>query len=404
MKPLKVIATLLLRIVLISLALLLFFSMMAGMYYHNAPRHIKTAIVDNDHSPLSRSVIFAIRSSNYYDVKGTVTDYATLQDMLDQGTVDVGIVIPAFAYRDVLNGRHVRILFVADGTANPIIPNMAMMMLNKIIMTLNNQLAMHLRVEDLGTIPNVRHPKKPLLQVSSRVFYNPVLSMEKSMLPAFMGLAMQIVSMLIVLFALMASLSVARRRLPYISQARQLPVKVLLPPFIISWIIVTTGISSGFFGTMYLFDVPFTQETVWKVVALIGLFVLAMESMSYFLSLNINNGAVLAGIITLIVMPAFMYSGYLIPEEQLAHWPNMIGSWFPLRYYLHALFPVFNHHQPLAVVSRYTYILWEFVILFLILSLVSIVIGRFERVSRRKRAIREEKVLIRKRLQERSSG
>jgi len=404
MKPLRIIATILLRIILISLALLLFFIMMAGMYCHNGPRHIKTAIVDEDHSPLSRSIIYAIRSSDYYNVLGTVTDYPTLQQMIADGEADAGIVIPVDAYRDVLNRRGVRILFIADGTANPIIPNMAMMMLNKIIMTLNNQLAMHLRVEDLGTIPNVRHPKVPLLRVSSRILYNPVLSMEKSMLPAFMGLAMQIVSMLIVLFALMASLSMIRKKLTYINQVRQLPVKVLIPPFIISWVIVTTGISTGFFGTMYLFGVPFDQGMLWKVVALIGLFVLSMESMSFFLSLNIHNGAVLAGIITLIVMPAFMYSGFLIPEEQLAQWPNIIGSWFPLRYYLHALFPVFNHQQPLYSVREYTSVLWEFVSGFLLLSIISIIIGRFERVSRRKRAIREEKVLIRKKLQERSSG
>ena len=398
MKPVKIIATILLRIVLISLALLLFFSMMAGMYYHNGPRHIKTAIVDQDHSPLSRSIIHSIRSSDYYDVQGLVTDYHTLQQMIDEGQVDVGIVIPSYAYRDVMNHRGVRILFTADGTANPIIPNMAMMMLNKIIMTLNSQLSMHLRVEDLGAIPNVRHQPSPLLRVSSRVFYNPVLSMEKSMLPAFMGLAMQIVSMLIVLFALMGTLSVIRRRLSYINQARQLPVKTILPPFVISWIIVTTGITAGFFGTMYLFGVPFDQQTLWKVAALIGLFVLSMESISYFLTLNIHNGAVLAGIITLIVMPAFMYSGFLIPEEQLAYWPNTIGSWFPLRYYLHALFPVFNHQLPLDTVSTYTRILWKFTGLFLILSFLSIIIGRFERIRRRKRYIREERILIRKRL------
>ncbi len=398
MKPVKIIATILLRIVLISLALLLFFSMMAGMYYHNGPRHIKTAIVDEDHSPLSRSIIHSIRSSDYYDVQGLVTDYRTLQQMIDEGQVDVGIIIPAYAYRDVMNRRGVRILFTADGTANPIIPNMAMMMLNKIIMTLNSQLSMHLRVEDLGAIPNVRHQPAPLLRVSSRVFYNPVLSMEKSMLPAFMGLAMQIVSMLIVLFALLGTLSVLRRRLTYLNQARQLPVKMLIPPFIISWIIVTTGITTGFFGTMYLFGVPFDQETIWKVAALIGLFVLSMESISYFLSLNIHNGAVLAGIITLIVMPAFMYSGFLIPEEQLAYWPNTIGSWFPLRYYLHALFPVFNHQLPLEIVHAYTRILWKFVAVFLTLSFLSILIGRFERVSRRKKAIREERILLRKKL------
>ena len=64
---------------------------------------------------------------------------------------------------------------------------------------------------------------------------------------------------------------------------------------------------------------------------------------------EINKSGILAAIITLIVLPAFMYSGYMVPFEQMADLPVRIGGWFPLRYYLKALYLVFNHHQPLAV-------------------------------------------------------
>jgi ABC-2 type transport system permease protein len=388
MKPIKLIATILLRIVLISVALVLFFSMMAGMYYKSSPRHIKTGIVDEDHSPLSRSLIHNIRASEYFEVTSRPVDYLNLQKQINEGSVDVGVVIPHDAYRDVLNHRNVRILAVLNGTANPIVPKMSLMMLNKIVMTLNNQLAMKVRVEDLGGIPNMRHAKKPLLMVSERVFFAPAFSMESSMLPAFMGLAMQIVSMLIVLFALMANLNMMKSKVSYLTQARQLPLKALIPPFIISWIIVSTAISIAFFTTMYLFHVPFTQHMMWEVVAIISIFVMAMESISYFLALNIRNGALLAGLITLIVMPAFMYSGYLIPQEQMAHIPNMIGSWFPLRYYLNALYPVFNHHQSLHFVQPLLNTLWLYIGGFLSLSALSIAIGQFERHHRRKKAIK----------------
>ena len=388
MKPIKLIATVLLRIVLISAALVLFFSMMAGMYYKSSPRRIKTAIVDEDHSPLSCSIAHNIRASEYFDVTGQPVDYLELQKQLDEGAVDVGVVIPHDAYRDVLNHRNVRVLAVLNGTANPIVPKMSLMMLNKIVMTLSTQLSMKIRVEDLGTVPNVRHAKKPLLMVSERVFYAPDFSMESSMLPAFMGLAMQIVSMLIVLFALMSNLNLVKAKLGYIRQARQLPLKAIIPPFFISWIIVSSGISIAFFTTMRLFQVPFTEHTMWEVVGIISVFVMAMESISYFLTLNIHNGAILAGLITLIVMPAFMYSGYLIPQEQMAHVPDMIGSWFPLRYYLKALYPVFNHHQSLHFVRPQLNVLFLYIAGFLTLSVLSIIIGQMERHYRRKKSIK----------------
>lgn len=381
MKTLKMILQLIMRLILISAALVLFFSLMAGMYYKSTPLRIKTAIADLDHSPLSRSIIHNINASEYFLVIGEVPDYLELKRMIDRGDIDVGVVIPNDTYHDVLNNQSVHILSMFNGTANPIVPKMAMMMLGKIMMTLNNQIEMKVRVEDLGAIPNARHPKQPLLSVNERVFYSPSLSMESSMLPAFMGLAMQIVSMLIVLFMLGANFKTVTAKIKGLRAIRQLPLKALIPPVIISWGIVGTAISVAFFTTMSLFGVPFSRHVMWNTVAVIFVFVLAMESISYFLALNIKNGAVLAALITLIVMPAFMYSGYLVPLEQMADVPIMIGNLFPLSHYLHALYPVFNHQQNLGVVKPEMIRLWQYAGGFLLLAAISIAIGQFERRS-----------------------
>jgi len=388
MKIFKIIARILLKIIFISAALVLFFSMMAGMYYKNGPRHIKTAVVDLDHSALSRSIINNVKTSTFYDITKIAVDYNSLKKMIAKGDVHFGIMIPENTYKEVLNKRSVRILAVADGTINPSISNMAVLMLNKIIMTLNMQLSMHMRIEDLGTVPNVRHAKKPILSVSSRFFYNPYMNMERSMLPAFMGLAMQIVSMLIVLFGIMDALKKGYKKMPYIKQARQLPPKMLISPLIVSWIIVSSSISIAFFivmNVMNIFNVTYDSMVMWDTIAIISLFVLTMQSISYFLALNIKNPRILAAIITLIVFPAFMYSGFLIPKLQLAFWPNLIGRWFPLRYYLEALFPTFTHHQPLSMVGNQLNTLWNHVFVFIGLSILSIIIGQIERKFKMKK-------------------
>ena len=379
MKALKTSFQILMRIILISMALILFFSLMAGMYYKSTPLKIRTAIVDQDHSPLSRSVIHNIRASEYFNVTGQVVDYLELQKMIDRGDIDVGVVIPENTYYNILNNRNVNILAVLNGTANPIVPKMSLIMLGKITMTISNQLKMKVRVEDLGDIPNVRHQNLPLISVSERVFYSPSLSMESSMLPAFMGLAMQIVSMLIVLFMLKGNFKTAAAKNPELNSVGQLQAKLVLLPAVISWIIVGTAISVAYFTTMSLFDIPFSNQVMWNVVVIIFVFVLSMESISIFLVLNINNGAVLAGIITLIVMPAFMYSGYLVPVEQMAKIPAMIGKWFPLNHYLNALYLVFNHHQELSVAYSELIILLKYSVLFIGLSILSILAGQIEK-------------------------
>ncbi len=369
---------LLLRTILITLALLLFFSMMAGMYYKSEPRGVKTAICDLDHSSLSRSIIFGINSSEMYEIVNYANDYNTIQKLIDEGKIDLGIVIPENTYKNVLNRKPVRILAAVNGTANPIIPKLSVGTLKRIVMTLNMQYGMHIPVESLGVIPNVRHGKKPLLGVSQRVYYSPAMSMESSMLPAFMGLAMQIVSMLIILLALQANLKKVRGLIPSIKYARQIPLKAILIPAITSWIMVGTAISTAFFTTMYIFGVPLPPN-IWNTVLIIFLLVLAMESISIFISLNINNVIILTALITLIVLPAFMYSGFLIPGEQMAAFPHYIGGIFPLRYYLRSLYLVFNHQMPLSSAYENLNILLQFIGAFVLLIIISIAVGTVQR-------------------------
>ncbi len=378
MNPFQLIGFLVLRTILITLALVLFFSMMAGMYYKSEPRGIRTAICDLDHSPLSRSIIFNINASEMYSVTDYSNDYKGIQKLVDDGKIDLGIVIPENSYKNILNKRNVNLLAVINGTANPIVPKLSLGTLKMIVMTLNMQYGMHIPVESLGVIPNVRHAKMPLLSVSRRVFYSPTMNMESSMLPAFMGLAMQIVSMLIILLALKANQKQITGLIPKLKYARQMPIKAILLPVVTSWIMVSTAISTAFFTTMYIFGISIPPN-IWDTVLIISLLVLAMESISIFLSLNINNVIVLTALITLIVLPAFMYSGFLVPLEQMAGFPHWLGGIFPLRYYLKALYLVFNHQMPLSNAAYWINILLEFIGLFASLIIITLIIGAFER-------------------------
>lgn len=374
----KTLVQIVLRTVMIAAVLTFFFSMMAGMYYNSEPRAIRTAIVDEDQSPLSRAIVHNIGASDVFDIQYKVVDYLEMQRLIDQGKIDVGVVIPNGLYKDILNKRANRILAVLNGTANPIVPKLALGNLNRVIMTLGTQLNFHIPVEDLGAIPNSRHSITPLLSVSSRVFYSPTVNMESSMLPAFMGLAMQIVSLVIIVLLLRTNLKTIKEKIPAIKQARQMPVKAILMPTIISWIIVATAISLAFYTVMQLFHVPLPAN-FWNVVVVISLLVLAMESISLFFSLNTTNNIALIAIYTLIALAAFMYSGYLVPMEQLADFPRMAGGWFPLRYYLNALYGVFNRGLSLNAVYPYLKVLYYFIAGFLTLSIISVIIGSLER-------------------------
>jgi len=376
--PAGMLGRLLMRTVMIVAVLTLFFSLMVGMYYKSEPRAIRTAICDLDRTPLSRSIIFSINASDLYKVVNYSPDYNHIKRMLDRGEIDAGVVIPENTYKNVMNKRPVNILAALNGTANPIVTKLSLGGLKQILMTFNMQLSMHVPAEDLASVLNTRHTPKPMLNVGERIFYSPTVNMESSMLPAFMGLPMQIVAMLIILLALRTTHRQLRGVFPKLKRVRQMPLKAILIPMLTSWIMVGTAISSAYFITMAIFSIP-TPVNIWSTVAVIFIFVLAMETMSMVLTLNIDNVVALTAIITLIVMPAFMYSGYLVPLEQMASFPKWFGGLFPLRYYLNSLYLVFNHHQPLAAAGLWLGVLFKFIGIFSIVIAISIVVGAIER-------------------------
>ncbi len=378
MKPVRAVAALAARTLLVAVVLTFFFSMMAGMYYNSEPRHIRTAIVDEDHSALSRAIIYAVQSSDVFQVAHAPVDYLALQRLMDRGQVDAGVVIPHDLYRDVLNGRPQNILAVLNGTANPIVPKLALGNLNMIVLTIGNQLQAHVPVEELGAVLNSWHQMRPPLSVTSRVFYSPTVNMESSMLPAFMGLAMQVVSLVIITLLLRAGLARARRALPALTSARQLPPAAVAGPVVLAWVMVTTAIALAFYAVMRMFAVPLPPR-FWGVVVVIALLVLAMESIALFFSLNVTRGTALIAVYTLIVLPAFLYSGYLVPPEQMPAFSRAVGSWFPLRYYLGALYGVFNRGLSLSDVAGSLNTLFAFAGVFLGLSAVSVAIGTRQR-------------------------
>ena len=57
--------------------------------------HLRTAVLDADHTIQSRELVDAYRASNYFDVSCFADDEAQLAQLIDQGTVWAGLIIPA---------------------------------------------------------------------------------------------------------------------------------------------------------------------------------------------------------------------------------------------------------------------------------------------------------------------
>ena len=65
-----------------------------GYAINSDPKHLPTAVYSADNSAFSRSILWGLRNSSYFDITREAKDEADIQIMLAQGTVQFAVQIP----------------------------------------------------------------------------------------------------------------------------------------------------------------------------------------------------------------------------------------------------------------------------------------------------------------------
>jgi ABC-2 type transport system permease protein len=78
--------------------------------------HIPTAVYDQDRSPSSRRLVSMLRGSHLFDPDDYVSSQAEMEQLLRQGTVKVGIIIPPDFGADLVGRRGTTVQVLQDGS------------------------------------------------------------------------------------------------------------------------------------------------------------------------------------------------------------------------------------------------------------------------------------------------
>ena len=80
------------------------------------PKRLPTAVLMSDYGPQGRTLLYAIRNSNYFEFKRQLTTEQEGRDVLARGEVQFVVNIPENFTRDLLRGERPAILVEADAT------------------------------------------------------------------------------------------------------------------------------------------------------------------------------------------------------------------------------------------------------------------------------------------------
>jgi ABC-2 type transport system permease protein len=302
-------------IVMIPLIQLLLF----GYAINTTPRDLPTAVLIQENSDLSRSIVAAMENTRYFKVTQMPRTEAEIDHLLASGTVLFAVEIPAGFERAVRRGEKPALLVMADAT-DPVASSAAVSALGPLVQTA--------LVHDRDVMASdVSTP----FEVHVHARYNPAGSTSLNIVPGLVG---TILTMTMLIFtALSVTREIERGTMESLLAMPISPLEIMLGK-IIPYIVVGFVQAALIIGVgIALFGVPVFGSLV-LLAALSTLFIAANLSIGYTFSTVAQNQLQAIQMSFMFFLPNILLSGFMFPFAGMPRWAQWVGEALPLTHYL----------------------------------------------------------------------
>ncbi len=289
-----------------------------GYAINTTPHNLPTAVLIQEESDLSRSILKALENTAYFKFTRQVHTEEEFNNLFLSGDVLFGVEIPRGFERAVRRGDKPALLVAADAT-DPVAASSALASLGPIV---ESALA-HDRVA--GDLAN------PPFEIRAHAQYNPAASSSLNIVP---GLTGTILTMTMLIFtALSVTREIERGTMESLLSMPIKPVEVMLGKiipyvlvgFVQAFLIVSLGI--------VLFGVPMVGSLT--LLALLStLFITANLSIGYTFSTIAQNQLQAMQMSMMFFLPNILLSGFMFPFAGMPQWAQYISELLPLTHYL----------------------------------------------------------------------
>ena len=293
-----------------------------GYAINSDPRHLPTAVRVVDNSPQARTILYAMRNSDYYGFVREVETEAEARDVLARGEVQFVVTIPEDFGRDLLRGDRPVLLVEADAT-DPAATSGATGSLRVLVESA-------LRNDLKGPLGDLR-PGDPPVDVRVHAKYNPEAVTQYNIVPGLMGVVLTMTMVMI------TALAITRERergtMENLLSMPARPFEVLLgkivPYIFVGYIQIGLILTAAHF----LFHVPMIGD-VGLLLGAAFLFIVANLAMGITFSTLARNQLQAMQMSFFFFLPSLLLSGFMFPFRGMPGWAQTIGEVFPLTHFL----------------------------------------------------------------------
>ena len=280
---------------------------------------------DQSETTQSRDLVARFQGSRYFDFRGAVADYRTLEREIDSRDACLGLVIPPEFARLLDAGRVAPVQAVVDGSDS----NTASIVLGYAqgISTAFSQEVMLAQARRLaGAVPS------PALDLRPRVWFNPDLESRNFIVPGIMAVIMGLIA------ALLTSLTIAREwergTMEQLISTPVKPAELILGKLLPYLAIGLLDMAIAVLMAVLLFHVPL-RGSVSFLFAVGGVFMIGTLAQGILIS-TLARQQLLASQMAMIstFLPAFLLSGFAFAIGNMPVAIQVVTYVVPARYFV----------------------------------------------------------------------
>src|SRR6478735_115620 len=286
------------------------------------PKRLPTAVLLADYGPQGRTLLHAIRNSDYFEFKRQLTTEQEGRDVLARGEVQFVVNIPQNFTRDLLRGERPAILVEADAT-DPAATSNAIGSLRVLVSTA----LWHDLKGPLGFLAASDEP----IDLRIHAQYNPEANTQYNIVPGLMGVVLTMTMVMI------TGLAITRERergtMENLLSMPTRPFEVMVGKIIPYILVGYVQVGLILLAARLLFHVPMLGNVgVLLVVAFV--FITANLAMGITFSTLAENQLQAVQLSFFFFLPSLLLSGFMFPFRGMPRWAQLIGEVFPLTHFL----------------------------------------------------------------------
>ncbi|NOX83474.1 MAG: ABC transporter permease [Alphaproteobacteria bacterium] len=293
-----------------------------GYAINTDPKGLPTAVHVEEQTPIVRTLLRALETSEYYDLVMQTDDPRESSALLARGEVAFVVSIPAGFTEQLIRGERPQLLIEADAS-DPAAASNAIARADAILTSA-------LRHDLTGALKSLNPGPAPF-ELITHAKYNPEGVTQYNIVPGLLGV---ILTMTLVMITAIAMTREAERGT--LENLLAMPVQPLemmvgkITPYVAVGAMQTLVI---LVAARYLFAVPFIGA-IWPLLLGVVIFVLANLALGFTFSTIASSQMQAMQLTFFFFLPSLLLSGFMFPFRGMPHWAQWIGEVLPLTHFL----------------------------------------------------------------------